>query len=97
MEKDSIIDWNNHKIHFILTPGHSPGSMCIEIDSKLFTGDTIMPYPPYFNGKGSSKEEWNKSVRMIEELYEANTESYPGHGDVITLGEWINSEYSKIK
>ena len=91
------IDWHDHSVKFILTPGHSLGSMCIEIDKKLFTGDTIMPYPPYFNGRGSSKEEWAKSVKRIEEMYEHNTEIYPGHGDVITLGEWTNSEYSKTK
>lgn len=98
IEKDNeLLDWHGNEIHFVLTPGHSPDSLCIDIDGKLFTGDTIMPYPPYFNGRGSSKEEWTKSVQRIEEMYEPNTEIYPGHGDVITLGEWTNSEYSKTK
>lgn len=98
IEKDNeLLVWHGNEIRLVLTPGHSPDSLCIDIDGRLFTGDTIMPYPPYFNGRGSSKEEWAKSVKRIEEMYESNTEIYPGHGDVITLGEWINSEYSKTK
>jgi glyoxylase-like metal-dependent hydrolase (beta-lactamase superfamily II) len=96
-KENEVIYWHGNKISFNLTPGHSPGSMCIELGGKLFTGDTIMPYQPYFNGRGSSKEEWAESVKRIEREYEPNTEIYPGHGDVITLGEWTNSEYSKTK
>ena len=96
-EKEENLDWHGNIIRFIQTPGHSPGSMCIEVDCKLFTGDTIMPYPPYFNGRGSSKEEWNDSVKMIQALYRADTDVYPGHGDIIKLGEWTNSEFSKTK
>ena len=96
-EREETLDWHGHKIRFIQTPGHSPGSMCFEINNNLFTGDTIMPYPPYFNGRGSSKEEWEKSVKMIEEMYSPDTDIYPGHGKVIKLGEWSKSEFSKTK
>ena len=96
-KNEEVIDWHGNKIRFILTPGHSMGSMCIEIENKLFTGDTIMPYPPYFNGRGSSKEEWKDSVKMIQEIYGADTDVYPGHGDIIKLGEWANSEFSITK
>ncbi len=99
IEKEfDTINWHGYDIHFILTPGHSPGSMCIEIDKKLFTGDTIMPFPPYFNGRGSSKEEWAQSVKKIWEMYSPDTMVYPGHGEVLTLKEWkANEEYSKYK
>ena len=96
-EREENLDWHGNIIRFIQTPGHSPGSMCIEIDNNLFTGDTIMPYPPYFNGRGSSKEEWNESVKLIQEMYKPETIVYPGHGEIIKLGEWSESEYSKTK
>lgn len=94
-EVDSI-EWHGHQIRLVLTPGHSPGSMCIEIDGRLFTGDTIMPYPPYFNGRGSNVEEWAASIKKIEKEYGPGTEVYPGHGEIMTLGEWSNSEYSRV-
>lgn len=98
--KDSkeIIDWHHHQVEFLLTPGHSPGSMCINIDGSLFTGDTMMPFPPYFNGRGSSKEDWERSVKSIMDRFYPDTKIYPGHGDVITLEEWKNNkEYSNYK
>lgn len=104
MSADIAIDsntgwsWKGHKIKFVLTPGHSLGSMCIDVDGKLFTGDTIMPFPPYFNGRGSNEDEWDISVKKIVNMYDSGTEIYPGHGEVLTIGEWkANKEYSEHK
>lgn len=91
-------NWYGHVIKFVLTPGHSLGSMCIDIDGKLFTGDTMMPFPPYFNGRGSNEDEWDISVKMMVEMYDSGTEIYPGHGEILTIGEWkANKEYSEHK
>lgn len=93
-----IIDWNGHQIKFIDTPGHSVGSVCFTIDGVLFTGDTIMPYPPFFNGRGCNKGVWAESVKMIMEKFDSKTKIYPGHGEVVTLEEWAaNDEWSKTK
>lgn len=93
-----ILSWHGHVIKFILTPGHSMGSICIDLDGILFTGDTIMPYPPYFNGRGSDKNEWVASVKKIEKIYNPETMIYPGHGEVVSLGEWrANEEWIKTK
>lgn len=98
IEKDSEWCWHGHEIKFVLTPGHSFGSMCIDVDGKLFTGDTLMPYPPYFNGRGSNVSEWDISVKKITNMYDSETEIYPGHGEVLTIGEWkANKEYSEHK
>ncbi len=93
-----IIDWNGHQIKFTETPGHSVGSVCFTIDDLFFTGDTIMPYPPYFNGRGCNKDVWAESVKMIMEKFDSKTKIYPGHGEVVTLEEWAtNDEWSKTK
>ena len=92
IEDNRTINWHGHEIRFVLTPGHSLGSMCIDIEGMLFTGDTIMPFPPYFNGRGSNKEEWVNSVKKIGDMYSPETKIYPGHGDEMTLGEWIGNE-----
>ena len=85
------LEWNSLKIGFVLSPGHSRGSMCVDIGGMLFTGDTIMPYKPYFNGRDSNRDDWMGSIARIHSLYKGDTIIYPGHGDKITLKEWINS------
>lgn len=83
-----IMVWNGHKINFISTPGHSHGSICIDIDGMLFTGDTIMPYKPYFNGRDSNQDAWNLSINRIKKEYSPETLVYPGHGEMFELGEY---------
>lgn len=89
IKEDGGFEWNGHYIKFVMTPGHSYGSMCIDIDGMLFTGDTIMPFKPYFNGRDSNEDDWKKSIEKIERLFFFETDVYPGHGDVLTLANWI--------
>lgn len=98
LHEDTIINWHGHNIKLLLTPGHSVGSICIDIDGTLYTGDTLIPFPPYFNGRGSDIEEWEKSVNTIVDRYKSETMVFPGHGEVLTLGDWkANKEYSEYK
>lgn len=84
------LSWNNKTIRFMHTPGHSKGSICIKIDNMLFTGDTLIPYPPFFNKRGSNREEWINSVKELIELCDENDIVYPGHGDKLEFSECIN-------
>ena len=86
-----VLSWNGREIQFIMTPGHSKASVCIDIDGMLFTGDTIMPYPRYLNKKDGNEVDWKKSVELIKNKYSKETIIYPGHGDSLTLGEWIDN------
>lgn len=88
-----ILAWNGRNIHFVMTPGHSKASMCIDIDGMLFTGDTIMPYPRYLNKKDGNEEDWKESVDLILKKYSSDTIIYPGHGDMLTLGCWKKNQY----
>ena len=89
--QEDAISWNGHDIQFILTPGHSYGSMCIDIDGMLFTGDTIMPFKPYFNGRDSNQEDWKVSIEIINATYSEDSVIYPGHGDSFKLKELNNT------
>lgn len=86
-------NWHGHKIIFYFTPGHSFGSMCIKIDNLLFTGDTIMPFPPYFNGRDSNRDDWDNSIPMVLEKCSEDIIVKPGHGESLTLGEWKSTYY----
>ena len=89
---EDVLKWDGVDIHFIMTPGHSKASMCINIDGLLFTGDTIMPYPHYLHKKDGNEEEWNKSVELIESIFSKETKIYPGHGVPLKLREWIENK-----
>lgn len=86
--------WYGHDVTFLLLPGHSYGSMSIEIAGMLFTGDTIMPFKPYLNGRDSNEDDYKTSVSLIIETYNEDTMVYPGHGDLLKLGDWIR-QYNK--
>ena len=67
------------------TPGHTPGSVCLLIESALFTGDTL------FAGScgrtdlpGGSWTTIQNSLRRLSALSDA-LRVYPGHGDSTTL------------
>lgn len=92
---EDVLFWHENEFHFIHTPGHSRGSMCIKLDNMFFTGDTIMPYKPFFNGRGSSVDDWGQSVEKLEEVIPGSMMVYPGHGDVIRFEQW-NKDYKMI-
>ena len=93
---DDILQWHEHDIHFLMTPGHSYGSMCIDIDGVLFTGDTIMPFEPYFNGRDSKEEDWETSIEKILNNYSRDILLMPGHGESLKLENWINKFYKAL-
>jgi len=96
IKENQNIVWSNNRIKFYITPGHSFGSMCIGVNGYyLFTGDTIMPYNPYFNGRDSNEDDWLNSISLIERLYGDDTIIYPGHGDSLSLGSWAKG-YKKL-
>lgn len=86
-DEDSL-QWNGNRIGFILTPGHSRGSMCIHIGNMLFSGDTVIPFKPFFNGRGSSVDTWRQSIEKLERLIPLETTLYPGHGQVLAFDQW---------
>ena len=67
------------------TPGHTPGGVCLQCGSVLFTGDTL------FEGScgrtdfpGSSPGDMRASLARLRDL-PANYTVYPGHGGPTTL------------
>ena len=92
-KQEDAISWMGHDIKFILTPGHSYGSMCFDVENMLFTGDTIMPFKPYFNGRDSNQDDWELSIKIIKDAYSSKIVIYPGHGEKLSLEEWSNKTF----
>jgi len=75
-------------IQVLETPGHTPGSVTLDIQGRLFTGDTL------FAGSigrtdlpGGSYQQIIASIKSKILVYNDDTEVYPGHGSLTTVGE----------
>ncbi|MDD5292095.1 MAG: MBL fold metallo-hydrolase [Candidatus Omnitrophica bacterium] len=78
------------------TPGHSPGGICIKIDSVVFTGDTL-----FKDGigrtdlPGGSYKELLSSIKDKLLCLDDEVKIYPGHGEASTIGrERVNFEHA---
>src|SRR4051794_4738232 len=99
LEDESVIEVGRLRLHTILTPGHTPGSMCFRLEGSpvVFSGDTLFP-----GGPGNTAHELGDFSAIIESVdrklftLPADTIVLPGHGLDTTIGaerphldEWI--------
>jgi glyoxylase-like metal-dependent hydrolase (beta-lactamase superfamily II) len=101
LEDDSVIQVGRLRLHTILTPGHTPGSICFQVEGSpvLFSGDTLFP-----GGPGATRfpgSDFPTIIRSIEDrLFTRLPDDVivmPGHGEDTTIGterphlqEWID-------
>ena len=101
IDDDAVIEVGRLRLHTILTPGHTRGSMCFRLDGSpvLFSGDTLFP-----GGPGATKYpggDFAAIIRSIDDrlfaTLEPETIVLPGHGDDTTIGaerphlqEWVD-------
>ena len=81
--------FNSFGIDMIKTPGHTPGSIIIKIEKKLFTGDLL------FKGAigrtdlpGGSLDDIKRSLLKLKR-FDKELEVFPGHG----LGSNLEDEF----
>jgi len=99
LEDESVIDVGRLRLHTILTPGHTPGSMCFKLEGApvLFSGDTLFP-----GGPGNTEGDPTRFATIIEQVdrklftLPPETLVLPGHGLDTTVGaerphldEWV--------
>lgn len=98
---DSEIAVGRLRLHTIHTPGHTPGSMCFQLEGApiLFSGDTLFP-----GGVGNATFEGGDFDALIGSVESrlfrplaADTIVLPGHGERTTIGtesphlqEWVD-------
>jgi glyoxylase-like metal-dependent hydrolase (beta-lactamase superfamily II) len=101
LEDETAIEIGRLRLHTVLTPGHTAGSMCFRLEGApiLFSGDTLFPGGP--GATGFPGGNFPLIIRSIESrLFSplpADTIVYPGHGLDTTIGaerphlqEWID-------
>lgn len=94
VEDGDVIKLGNVTLKVIFTPGHAPDSICLLIDGKLLTGDTL------FVGEcgrtdlpgGNAKDMYVSLLNKIAKL-DDSIEVYPGHD----YGKYPSSTIAKEK
>lgn len=81
------------KIKIIHTPGHTPGAICLLVENKLLTGDTL-----FVNAIGRTDLPGGDALKLFESLQKLkklddNVEVCPGHD----YGETPHSTFGKEK
>jgi glyoxylase-like metal-dependent hydrolase (beta-lactamase superfamily II) len=100
LEPGTVIEVGRTRLHTILTPGHTPGSMCFLVEGSpvLFSGDTLFPGGP--GNTAFPGGDFPTIIHSVDELLfplPADTIVMPGHGLDTTIGterphlqEWID-------
>ncbi|MBR4016915.1 MAG: MBL fold metallo-hydrolase [Oscillospiraceae bacterium] len=74
-------------IEVLHTPGHTPGSVCLQAEDSLFTGDTLfMDSCGRTDFPGGSMAEMFRSLQRLAAL-EGDFAVYPGHGPATKLSQ----------
>ena len=71
-------------IHVLHTPGHTPGSVCLQMENHLFSGDTLFAGSC---GRTDIGGDWGAIQKSLKRLAAMDTDFtvYPGHGESTTL------------
>ena len=84
LKNNDEIKVGNIKVKVIHAPGHTPGAICLLVENKLLTGDTL-----FVNAIGRTDLAGGDTIKLFESLQKLkklndNVEVYPGHdyGDV---------------
>lgn len=65
---------------FIKTPGHSAGSMCIQTENCLFSGDTLLETKIPVKLPGGNRQILESSIQKLNSFLRHSSLVYPGHG-----------------
>lgn len=77
----------NMDMKFVMTPGHSPGGMCIIMDGVVFSGDSLFQQSiGRTDFPGSSFTELIRSIKEKLFVLPDDTKVYPGHMGPTNIG-----------
>jgi len=100
LEDNSLINFGEESLKVMLTPGHTPGSICLIGEKLVFTGDTLFARGiGRTDFHGSSIDDMKVSLQKLMHLPDYFL-IYPGHGPSSTVIEekrsnpFLNSDNS---
>jgi len=89
VEDGYVTDIGDGMVRIIHTPGHTPGSVSIMVDKKLFTGDTLFKLSIGRADLGGNLQELISSIHNKIFNLPTDTEIFPGHGEMTTINHEI--------
>lgn len=95
LKDGDTIKVGNLELKVLHTPGHTPGGICLVVEGKIISGDTL------FEGSvgrsdfpGGSHDTLIASIKNKLMAYPDETKVYPGHGPSTTIGfERVNNPF----
>jgi len=96
--KEGDLTIGDHRFQVVMTPGHSPGSLCLYWPDKkaLFTGDVV-----FFQGigrtdlPGGNGKDLKNSIQRISQLDAEYL--LTGHGEILIGKDAIKANFQKIQ
>ena len=94
LDDNDVIEMGDIVFRVIHTPGHTPGSICLYTENRMFSGDTLM-----YRGigttftLGSSRRQLIESIQSRLMVLADDTILYPGHGRQTTIGTERRNNY----
>ena len=89
LTEEDIIRFGNSSLQIILAPGHSPAHLCFyHADSKILIGGDVLFYGSIGRTDlpGGNFETLISSIKNKLFVLPDDTQVYPGHGPVTTIG-----------
>jgi hydroxyacylglutathione hydrolase len=105
VEDGDIFLFGGDTLRAFLSPGHSRGSICYDIDTMLFSGDVLF-YRRVGRADLAGGGGWDKLVESVRRLYlilPEKTIVYPGHGQSTDIGSekrenpWVSEHGAQRK
>lgn len=88
LDEGDIVEFGNHQLKVLHTPGHTPGGISLYADSAVFVGDTL------FSGSIGRTDfpggDYNTLINSIQSKLFAlpdDTTVYTGHMETTTIGK----------
>jgi hydroxyacylglutathione hydrolase len=87
-----VVDIAGLPLEVVDVPGHSPGHVAYHVDGRLFSGDLL--FEQSVGRVDLPGGDWAMLLDSIERLVDRfgpDTEVYPGHGGITTLGRELGT------
>jgi len=93
LEDEDTIDIGERRLTVLLTPGHTPGGICLYIKGHIFTGDTL-----FVGGVGRTDLPGGSMQQLLRSIYEkiytqpGDTIVWPGHDYGLAPNSTVTTE-----
>ena len=86
-QNETTFMWQNHRIHLVEIPGHSPGGIGVYLgDDSFFSGDNLIKdCEVELRFPGGSKKQWHEIGEPRIKAVPKGTKIFPGHFESFVL------------